>query len=61
MKKLVFALFILTLLVGCGKVDKTVANLTGYSEKCIDGVLYYRFSSGATVAWNPDSTVKTCK
>ena len=34
---------------GCGNFDRHVANLTGSSESCIDGVRYIQFPSGASV------------
>jgi uncharacterized protein YceK len=36
-------------LTGCGMVEKTTAELRGYSKICVDGVTYLQFSSGATV------------
>ena len=44
----------------CGQMDRGVANLTGHSEQCIDGVKYVQFPSGATVKYKKDSTVETC-
>ena len=37
------------LLSGCGWVDrKIVANVTGYSKTCVEGVTYLQFPSGVT-------------
>jgi hypothetical protein len=36
-------------LTGCGMVEKTNAELRGYSKICVDGVTYLQFTSGATV------------
>lgn len=36
-------------LAGCGQVGRSVANVTGRSEQCVDGVTYLQFSSGAAV------------
>jgi len=61
MKILVIILLTLTL-SGCGFFDRYVtANVTGYAETCVDGVLYYQFPSGVTVAYNTDGSVKACK
>lgn len=37
------------MLSGCGAMERTTANWTGYSEICVDGVTYLQFTSGATV------------
>jgi hypothetical protein len=37
------------LLSGCGWFDREiVANVTGYSKTCVEGVTYLQFSSGVT-------------
>ena len=54
---LVLAMF----LTSCGSADKMEAKFTGYSTKCIDNVEYLQFASGATVKYNPDGTISTCK
>jgi hypothetical protein len=37
------------LLTGCGWFDrKIVANVTGYSKTCVEGVTYLQFPSGVT-------------
>ena len=49
------------LLSGCGWLDRKLAATTGgATSTCIDGVLYLLFTSGATVAYNPDGTIKRC-
>lgn len=49
------------MLTGCGWFDRKLAAVTGGATKtCVDGVLYLQFTSGATVAYTPDSKVKTC-
>lgn len=48
-------------LSGCGWFDREVAKLTGHSKHCVGNVLYIQFASGATVAYNPDGSIKTCK
>ena len=46
---------------GCGRVERDIAGLTGFSRICIDEVLYYQFTSGASVAYTPDGKIRTCK
>lgn len=48
MKKIII-LFAALSLAGCGAMERTTANWTGYSEICVDGVTYIQFTSGATV------------
>jgi hypothetical protein len=45
---------------GCGVTSKIGAKFTGSSTVCVDGVEYLQFTSGATVAYNTDGTIKTC-
>lgn len=47
-------------LVGCGNFDRRVANITGSSESCIDGVKYIQFPSGASVKYTRDGRIATC-
>ena len=44
----------------CGNFDRHVANLTGSSESCIDGVKYIQFPSGASVKYTREGRVATC-
>jgi len=65
MKKLILLLLI-TLsasnLIGCGKIQKTMSSISGDgTEICQGGVLYLQFTSGVSVAYNPNGTIKTCK
>lgn len=48
-------------LTGCGKVDRGLASLTGTAKTCIEGVMYLQFTSGATVMYNTDGTIKLCR
>ena len=60
--KIVILLALLVSLVSCGAIDREVARLTGDGSKtCMDGVTYYQFTSGASVAYNTDGTLKLCK
>ena len=59
--KYIVCLFLVLTLSGCGAWDRFGAYLTGSaSHACMDGVLYYQFTSGAVVAYNKDGTLKTC-
>ena len=61
MKTAILILLTATMLTGCGWLDRKKAAFTGEATKtCIDGVLYLQFTSGATVAYTPDSKVKPC-
>jgi len=48
-------------LSGCGVADRMIGSATGFARTCVDGVLYYQFTSGAAVAYSPDGKVKACK
>lgn len=62
MKNVIIALIAVSFLSGCGWIDREMAKATGRASKtCVDGVLYLQFTSGASVAYNPDGTVKLCK
>ena len=45
---------------GCGQVDRGVANLTGYSKLCVDGVTYIQFSSGSVIARDRNDKLVPC-
>jgi hypothetical protein len=57
---LIVLIFSMMTLTGCGKVSRSIANITGYSSLCINGVQYLQFASGATVAYNRDGKVVLC-
>jgi len=61
MKILIILILLSLLTIGCGKLSRIEAGLTGYSKECVSGVLYYQFTSGAVVAYNPDGTIKRCE
>jgi hypothetical protein len=49
-------------LTGCGWFDRyVVANTTGYSRTCVDGVMYLQFPSGATPQYNINGSLRGCK
>ena len=61
MKKVILIAALTLTLTGCGWLDRLGATVTGNtSEVCEYGVMYLQFTSGASVAYNPDGTVKTC-
>lgn len=43
-----------------GTFKKRMADFTGYSEFCIDGVKYIQFASGASVKYRADGKVDLC-
>jgi hypothetical protein len=59
MSKVILVL-VLLLLTSCGVAGRVGATLTGYFSTCIDGVSYLQFTSGVTVQYNKDGTVKKC-
>lgn len=61
MKNLIICVSAVMLLSGCGWLSREAAKLTGYSEECVEGVMYLQFASGVTVAYNQDGSVKVCK
>jgi uncharacterized lipoprotein len=49
------------LLSGCGWFDrKIVANVTGYSKTCVEGVTYLQFPSGVTPQITLESKPVSC-
>lgn len=59
MKVLLVAVLALSL-TACGKVSQMEAKHTGHLI-CVQGVQYIQFSSGVTVMYNQDGSIKTCK
>ena len=55
---LIAALF---MIMDCGKWDRLKASYTGSAFECVEGVKYIQFTSGATVMYNQDGTIKTCE
>lgn len=62
MRTIVAGLVILLVLglPACGVWERTVGQITGFSRICVDGVLYYQFPSGASVAYTPEGKVRAC-
>ncbi|TGK97352.1 hypothetical protein EHQ96_17720 [Leptospira levettii] len=47
--------------IGCGSISRGCAKYFGYDEVCVDGVKYIQFTSGASVKYNPDGSIATCR
>lgn len=46
---------------GCGVVERMFAGVVGGgASTCFRGVMYVQFTSGASVAYNLDGSVKAC-
>jgi len=59
--RLTVVLTVLLAVTGCGAVDRLFVAVSGNAtETCYDGVMYLQFTSGASVAYNTDGTVKAC-
>lgn len=61
MKRVILGLMLAVMMTGCGKADRQIASITGYSEICIGGVVYYQFTSGASVGYRTDGGIKLCR
>lgn len=62
MKKLILLFFVTITLTGCGWFErKVVANFTGFSKVCIEGVTYLQFPSGVTPQYQPDGKLVICQ
>jgi len=48
-------------LSGCGWFDKATAYTKGYSEHCINGVVYIQFTNGASVKYDKGNNVVECR
>jgi outer membrane lipopolysaccharide assembly protein LptE/RlpB len=60
--KTVLATVAVLMLSGCGWYErKVVANITGYTKICVEGVTYLQFSSGATPQVNLEGLPVACK
>jgi len=60
MKIVLIGLAVLAL-TGCGWFDrKIVANVTGYSKICVEGVTYLQFPSGVTPQLSVEGRPVTC-
>lgn len=44
-----------------GSVHRKIAEYTGYSTICVDGVKYVQFTSGASVQYDTNGKVVTCR
>jgi hypothetical protein len=57
---LLIAVLLAALAVGCGAMQRSAANISGYSKVCVDGVSYLQFPSGATVQFDRAGKVVGC-
>lgn len=58
--KIVLAVGAALLLAACGNFERGVANITGWSKTCVEGVYYLQFPSGATVHVDRDGKPRPC-
>jgi hypothetical protein len=62
MIKMILIAALAATLTGCGWYErKVVANITGYSKTCIEGVTYLQFPSGVTPQLNIEGRPVDCK
>ena len=62
MIKMILIAALAATLTGCGWYErKVVANITGYSKICVEGVTYLQFTSGVTPQVNLDGRPVACK
>ncbi len=62
MIKMILIAALAATLTGCGWYErKVVANITGYSKTCVEGVTYLQFSSGVTPQLNIEGLPVACK
>jgi hypothetical protein len=60
--KIVLVTATVLMLSGCGWYERdVVANITGYSKICVEGVTYLQFFSGATPQVNLEGRPVACK
>lgn len=60
--KMIIVLLSVMMLSGCGRIDRWWAGTTGGAvSSCVNGVTYYQFTSGATVAYTIDGRLIPCK
>lgn len=59
--RLLLLMIVITTITGCGWLDRAATTFTGNASMvCMDGVTYYQFTSGATVAVDRDGKPKKC-
>jgi hypothetical protein len=62
MIKMILIAALAATLTGCGWYErKVVANITGYSKTCVEGVTYLQFSSGVTPQLTVDGRPVACE
>lgn len=58
--KLAIVLSLSLTLSGCGVWERFFGSITGFSEICARGVVYYQFTSGAAPAYTADGKLVRC-
>lgn len=61
MKLTTAAIIFSVFLAGCGAADRGLAQLTGSTKVCVDGVTYLQFPSGVTPQYTIDNKLISCK
>jgi uncharacterized lipoprotein len=61
MKNIILVCLAVSFLSGCGWISRGSAYVSGYTKHCVEGVMYYQFPSGVTVAYEQNGKVKVCK
>lgn len=54
------AIALIMSLSGCGHWSRVTAQITGYSEVCVQGVKYVQFSSGVSVLYDQTGKPLLC-
>lgn len=52
---------LLDIFLSTGSAHRKIAEYTGYSAICVDGVKYIQFTSGASVQYDTNGKVVTCR
>ena len=59
--RILFLLSAVVLMTSCGRCSREMAGIKGYYRICVDNVSYLQFTSGSTVEYSPDGTIKLCE
>jgi uncharacterized protein YceK len=59
--KMIYIITMMLALSGCGSLNRSAANLMGYSKVCVEGVTYLQFPTGAAVQLDTSGKVVPCK
>lgn len=61
MTKTMLMIIYMFILCSCEQINRSCAQWEGHSYECVDGVQYIQFPSGASVAYNKNGTIRSCK